>query len=39
MSEEVKEPTIVIPRAMIGTILTNGLLGKLRLVSGCQSAR
>ncbi|GAB7326944.1 hypothetical protein MBLNU13_g10903t1 [Cladosporium sp. NU13] len=27
MSEEVKEPTVVIPRAMIGTILTNGLLG------------
>jgi hypothetical protein len=29
MSEEVKEPTVVIPRAMIGTILTNGLLGEL----------
>ena len=28
MSEEVKEPTVVIPRAMIGTILTNGLLGR-----------
>ena len=27
MSEEVKEPTVVIPRAMIGTILVNGLLG------------
>ena len=27
MSEEVKEPKVVIPRAMIGTILTNGLLG------------
>lgn len=27
MSEEIKEPTFVIPRAMIGTILTNGLLG------------
>ena len=29
MSEEVKEPTVIIPRAMIGTILTNGLLGEL----------
>ena len=27
MSEECKEPTIVIPRAMIGTILINGMLG------------
>jgi amino acid transporter len=27
MSEEVKEPSIVIPRAMIGTILVNGVLG------------
>jgi amino acid transporter len=27
MSEECKEPTVVIPRAMIGTILINGLLG------------
>ena len=27
MSEEVKEPTVVIPRAMIGTIFTNGILG------------
>ena len=27
MSEEVKEPKVVIPRAMIGTIVTNGLLG------------
>lgn len=27
MSEECKEPTVVIPRAMIGTILVNGLLG------------
>ena len=27
MSEEVREPQVVIPRAMIGTILTNGLLG------------
>ncbi|KAK3718751.1 hypothetical protein LTR37_004970 [Vermiconidia calcicola] len=27
MSEEVKEPTIVLPRAMIGTIIVNGLLG------------
>jgi hypothetical protein len=32
MSEEVKEPTVVIPRAMIGTILTNGLLGKLNML-------
>jgi choline transport protein len=27
MSEEVKDPKLTIPRAMIGTILTNGLLG------------
>ena len=27
LSEEVKEPQVVIRRAMIGTILTNGLLG------------
>ena len=27
MSEECKDPTVVIPRAMIGTILVNGLLG------------
>lgn len=27
MSEECKEPTVVIPRAMIATILVNGLLG------------
>lgn len=27
MSEECKEPTVVIPRAMVGTILINGLLG------------
>lgn len=33
MSEEVKEPTVVIPRAMIGTILTNGLLGKSSIPS------
>ena len=33
MSEEVKRPTVVIPQAMIGTILTNGLLGKLIILS------
>ena len=27
MSEEVKEAQVVIPRAMIGTIIVNGILG------------
>ena len=27
MSEEIKEPAVVVPRAMIGTILINGALG------------